>query len=133
MRGNDNVTLGNGNDTTQLGNGSDEIVEGDGNDDVTAGNGPDLVVAGLGQHTIQVGNGNDILIDGSATVVNPGDSLRQILSDWNASPFTAVDTRLKVVYNTCHPNVLLAGSGRDWWFFTYAKDRTNIKTTDRLN
>ena len=109
------------------------IVEGNGNDKVTAGNGADLVVAGLGQHTISLGSGNDILIDGSATVVSSGDSFRQILTDWNASPSASVNTRLKVVYNTSHPNVLKAGSGRDWWFFTYPKDVTNIKKTDRLN
>ena len=109
------------------------IVEGNGNDYVSAGNGSDLVVGGLGRHTIQLGNGNDILIDGSATVVNSGDSLRQILSDWNASPSASVNTRLKVVYNTTHPNVLKAGSGRDWFFFKYSKDVTNIKSTDRLN
>ena len=109
------------------------IVEGNGNDNVSAGNGSDLVVGGLGQHTIQLGNGNDILIDGSATVVNSGDSLRQIVSDWNASSSASVDTRLKVVYNTSHPNVLKAGGGRDWFFYTYSKDVTNKKATDRLN
>jgi Ca2+-binding RTX toxin-like protein len=92
-----------------------------------------LVVGGLGQHTIQLGNGNDILIDGSATVVNSGDSLRQILSDWNASSSASVNTRLKVVYNMSHPDVLKAGCGRDWFFFTYSKDVTNKKSTDRLN
>ena len=127
------MTVGNGNDNVQLGNGSDVIVEGNGNDNVSAGNGADLVVGGLGQHTIQLGNGNDILIDGSATVVNSGDSLRQILSDWNASSSASVDTRLKVVYNTTHANVLKAGCGRDWFFFTYAKDVTNKKSTDCLN
>ena len=131
--GNDNVTVGNGNDNIQLGNGSDVIIEGNGNDYVSAGNGADLVVAGLGQHTVQLGNGNDILIDGSATVVNSGDSFRQILSDWNSSSSASVDTRLKVVYNTSHPSVLQAGSGRDWWFYTYSKDVTNKKSTDRLN
>ena len=131
--GNDNVTVGNGNDNVQLGNGSDVIVEGNGNDYVSAGNGPDLVVGGLGQHTIQLGNGNDILIDGSATVVKPGDSLRQILSDWNASKSASVNTRLKVVYNTSHPNVLKAGSGRDWFFYTYPNDTTNKKSTDRVD
>jgi hypothetical protein len=70
-----------------------------------------LVVGGLDQHTIQLGNDN--LIDGSPTVVNASDSLRQILSDWNASPSASVNTRLKVVYNTTHPNVLNAVSGRD--------------------
>ena len=131
--GNDNVTVGNGNDNMQLGNGSDVIVEGNGKDQVTAGNGADLVVAGLGQHTITLGSGTDILIDGAATVVNSGDSLRQILSDWNTSSSASVDTRIKVVYNTSHPNVLKAGAGRDWWFYTYNKDVTNIKKTDRLN
>ena len=131
--GNDNVMVGNGNDNVSAGNGSDVIVEGNGNDNVSAGNGSDLVVGGLGQHNIRLGNGNDILIDGSATVVNSGDSLRQILSDWNASSSASVDTRLKVVYNTTHPNVLKAGSGRDWFFFTYSKDVTNKKSTDHLN
>jgi len=131
--GNDNVTVGNGNDNVQLGNGSDVIVEGNGNDNVSAGNGSDLVVGGLGPHTIQLGNGNDILIDGSATVVKPGDSLRQILSDWNTSSSALVNKRLKVVYKTSHPNVLKAGSGRDWFFFKNSNDVTNQKPTDRVN
>ena len=131
--GNDDVTVGNGNDNVQLGNGSDLIVEGNGNDNVTAGNGSDLVVGGLGQHNIELGKGNDILIDGSATVVNSGDSLRQILSDWSVSPSALVNKRLKVVDNTSYPNVLKAGSGRDWFFYTYSKDVTNKKPTDRLN
>ena len=131
--GSNTVMAGNGNDNVSAGNGSDVIVEGNGSDNVSAGNGSDLVVGGLGQHTIQLGNGNDILIDGSATVVNSGDSLRQIVSDWNASSSASVDTRLKVVYNTSHPNVLKAGGGRDWFFYTYSKDVTNKKATDRLN
>ena len=131
--GNDNVTVGNGNDDIQLGNGSDVIVEGNGNDFVSAGSGADLVVAGLGQHTVSLGNGNDVLIDGSATLVNSGDSFRQILTDWNTNASTSVDSRLKVIYNASHPDVLKAGSGRDWWFFTYKKDVTNIKKSDRLN
>jgi CSLREA domain-containing protein len=131
--GDDNVTVGNGNDVITLGNGSNVIVEGNGNDHVSAGNGADLVVAGLGQHTVLLGNGNNILIDGAATVVRSGDSLRQIVTDWNASASTSVNTRLKVVYNTSHPNVLKAGSGRNWWFFTYQRDVTNIKKTDFHN
>jgi CSLREA domain-containing protein len=131
--GDDDVTVGNGNDIIQLGNGSDVIIEGNGNDYVSAGNGADLVVGGLGQHTIQLGNGNDIVIDGTATVVNSGDSFRQVLVDWNAGSAASVNTRLKVVYNTSHPSVLKAGHGRDWWFFTYPKVVTNKKSTDRLN
>jgi hypothetical protein len=73
------------------------------------------------------------LIDGLATVVNSGDSLRQILSDWSASSSASVNTRIKVVYNTSHLNVLRAGKGREWWFYTYNKDVTNFKKTVRLN
>jgi Ca2+-binding RTX toxin-like protein len=131
--GNDNLTVGNGNDIIQLGNGSDMVIEGNGNDYVSAGNGSYLVGGGLGQHTIQFGNGNDILIDGTATVLNSGDSYRQILSDWNTGAAALVTTRLKVVYNTSHPNVLKAGRGRNWFLFTYSKDVTNKKSSDRLN
>jgi hypothetical protein len=38
-----------------------------------------------------------------------------------------------VVYNASHPNVLKAGSSRNWWFVTYKKDVTNIKNTDFVN
>ena len=131
--GNNTVTVGNGNDTTQLGDGSNVIVEGNGNDSVQAGNGANLVVGGLGRHTIQLGNGNNILIDGSATVVNTGDSLRKILNDWNASPTALVNQRLKVVYNSTYPNSLKAGSGRDWFFYTYPKTTSSKKASDRLN
>ncbi len=131
--GNDTVTVGNGNDSVQLGDGDNVIVEGNGNDSVLAGNGANLVVGGLGKHTIQLGNGNNILIDGSATVVNAGDSLRQILTDWKASSLTAVDLRLNVTYSTAVSSALDAGSGRDWFFYTEAKTRSNRKATDFLN
>ena len=127
------VTVGNGNDNVRLGNGDNVVVEGNGNDHVRAGNGADLVVGGLGQHTIQLGNGNDILIDGSATLTQSNDSLRQVLTDWKASASTSVNTRLKVTYNASHPNHLSAGSGRDWFFYTYPKTTSNRKPTDRLN
>jgi hypothetical protein len=55
------------------------------------------------------------------------------LSDWNANPLIFVDRRLIVVDNTSHPNVLKAGSGRDWWFYTDSKYVTNKKATDPLN
>ena len=121
--GNNTVTVGNGNDNVQLGNGDNVVVEGNGNDYVCAGNGANLVVGGLGQHTIQLGNGNDILIDGSVALTQPGDSLRQILTDWKASASAAVNQRLKVTYNTAHPNYLSAGSGRDWFFYTSPRPR----------
>jgi Ca2+-binding RTX toxin-like protein len=112
------VTLGDGNHHVLAGDGkgNDHVLLGNGSDVIVAGNGADLVVGGLGEHTILVGNGNDILIDGSATVVDPGDSFRQILSDWNSSSPASVDTRLKVVYNTTDRYVARSG---DRTFFTW--------------
>jgi hypothetical protein len=131
--GSNNVTAGNGNVAIQVGNGDNVVVEGNGTDSVQAGNGANFIVAGLGQHTIQVGNGNNILVDGSVTLTQPGDTLRKILSDWKASASTTVNTRIQVVYNASYPNVLNAGSGRNWWFYAYSKDVTNRKASDRWN
>jgi hypothetical protein len=38
-----------------------------------------------------------------------------------------------VTYNTSHANFLVAGSGLDWFWFTFAQDQTNMKPTDLLN
>jgi Ca2+-binding RTX toxin-like protein len=134
--GNNTVTLGNGNDATTLGNGSNVVVEGNGNDSVSAGNGNNLIVGGLGRYTTRVGNGANILIDGSATVNNPGDSFRQILSAWTANPVAsnqaAIRSRFTVIYNSTHPNSLSAGSGIDWFFYK-PPTTSNKKSTDFLN
>jgi hypothetical protein len=136
--GNNTVTLGSGNDNVQLGNGNNVVVTGNGTDTIQAGNGNNLIAAGLGQHTVQVGNGSNILIDGTVTLTQSGDSLRQVLADWisygkAASNVASIRKRLQVTYNTSHANTLLAGSGLDWFWETYAKDTTNRKASDLLN
>jgi Ca2+-binding RTX toxin-like protein len=99
----------------------DPIPPYNGHESVSAGNGNNLIVGGLGQHTIKVGNDTSILIDGSATVNNPGDSFRQILSAWTANPValnqSAIRSRFAVHYNTKYANSLTAGSGIDWFFY----------------
>ena len=62
--GNNTVTLGNGNENVQLGDGSNVVVEGNGNDNVTAGNGNNLIVGGLG---IVAGRGHDTIKVGNGT------------------------------------------------------------------
>ena len=136
--GTNTVTLGSGNDVVQLGNGNNVVVTGNGTDTIQAGNGDNLIAAGLGQHTVQVGNGSNILIDGTVTLTQSGDSLRQVLSDWISYGATAANVanirkRLQLTYNTSHANTLLAGSGLDWFWETYAKDTTNRKASDLLN
>jgi hypothetical protein len=44
-----------------------------------------------------------------------------------------IRSRLAVIYNPRYANTLDAGSGLDWFWYTYAKDSTNRKTTDLLN
>jgi len=136
--GNNTVSLGNGNDHTSVGDGNNVVVEGNGNDKITAGNGDNLIIAGLGQHTVTAGNGGNILIDGSVQLTQSGDSLRQVLDDWVqygdlAANVASIRSRLAVTYNSDHANTLDAGSGLDWFWYTYAKDSTDSKPTDLLN
>jgi Ca2+-binding RTX toxin-like protein len=133
--GNNTVTLGNGNDSVTVGNGNNVVVEGNGHDQVQAGNGNNLIVGGLGNHTIQVGNRSNILIDGSVTGNTA--ALTQALADWVASGKSAASTIRTllgtVTFNSTNVNTLLAGSGLDWCWATYAKDKLNIKPTDSHN
>jgi Ca2+-binding RTX toxin-like protein len=136
--GNNTVTLGNGNDNVQVGNGNSVVVTGNGHNTITAGNGNNLIAAGLGQHTVQAGNGSNILIDGSVQLTSSSDSLGQVLADWaskgaSAANVSSIRSRLAVTYNSSYHNTLLAGSGLDWFFETYAGDVTNRKATDLLN
>ncbi len=138
--GNNTVTVGNGNnDDVQVGGGNNVVVTGNGNNDyISAGNGDNLIAAGMGQHTVIAGNGSNILIDGAVTLTQSGDSLRQVLDDWMANGDTAANvasirSRLQVSYNSSHANYLAAGSGLDWFWYTFAQDQTNMKPTDLLN
>ncbi len=136
--GNNTVTLGDGNDNIQVGNGNNVVVEGNGHDQVQAGNGNNLIVAGLGHHNVQVGNGSNILIDGNVMLTNSADSLRQVLDDWtaygdSAANLASIRSRLDVTDNSSYANSLKAGRGLDWFWETYAKDSTNRKVTDLLN
>jgi Ca2+-binding RTX toxin-like protein len=136
---NDNtITLGNGNNNVLLGNGNNVIVTGNGHDNIQAGDGNNLIVAGLGKHNVQVGNGRNILIDGSVQLTQSGDSLNQVLNDWvlygnSAANVASIRNRLAVTYNNSNANTLNAGTGLDWFWYTYAKDSTNRKATDLLN
>jgi hypothetical protein len=135
---NNTINLGDGNDTVQVGDGSNVIMTGSGQNSIVAGSGNNLIAAGLGRHTVQVGNGSNIIIDGNVQLTQSGDSLRQVLDDWtlygmSAANVASIRSRLAVTDNTSYANTLLAGSGLDWFWYTYAKDTTNRKATDLLN
>ena len=125
------------NDFVQVGDGNNVIVTGDANTTITAGSGNNLIAVGLGQHAVQAGNGNNILIDGSVTLTNNSDSLRQVLADWimagdAAANVANIRSRLDVTSNSIHANCLLAGSGLNWFWATYG-ELINQKPTDLLN
>jgi hypothetical protein len=67
-----------------------------------------------------------------------GDSLQQVVADWvqygdTGANVASIRSRLAVTDNTSHANTLDAGSGLDWFWYTYALDSTNRKATDLLN
>jgi hypothetical protein len=53
--GNDNIQLGNGNNTVVAGNGNDNVQAGDGNNTITLGTGNDVIKAGNGTNTVTAG------------------------------------------------------------------------------
>jgi Ca2+-binding RTX toxin-like protein len=132
--GNDSVNLARGWDTFALGNGYDQVSAGNGNDKMTVGIENNFLVGGLGPHAMTAGNGINILIDGSATFANPGDSFRQILGAWVENPVRSnqapIQARFTVNYNAQYANTLSAGSGIDWFFYKNPPTTSNKKPTD---
>jgi adhesin HecA-like repeat protein len=138
--GNNTVTLGIGTgDAVHLGNGNNVVTTGNGSADViTAGTGDNLIVAGTGQHTVTLGKGQNILIDGSVTLTQTGETLGQVLAQWIAngdstSNLTTIRSELDVTYNTINVNHLTTGTGLDWFWFTYPLDVTTMTKTDVHN
>ncbi len=129
------ISVGNGNDHIAVGNGNNVVVEGNGNDQVQAGDGDNLLVGGLGHHELRAGNGRNILIDGA--VNDSMGALDAILIEWAQSSSNADDIRHKlqglVTYNDMYDNTLQAGSGLDWFWANFAKDKLNNKSNDLLN
>ncbi len=120
------ITAAGGIDTVQAGNGTNTI---------TLGN--NLVAVGPGSNSVKVGNGRYLLIDGTVQLTRSGDSFRQVLSDWTpygAAPANVADlpARLHVTYYSNTSTTLQAGSGLDWFWAQYAKDRLNKKASDLL-
>jgi hypothetical protein len=95
------------------------ITPGTSADHVPAGTGPVVVATLSGDGNIPLGNGSDV---GS-------DSPRQIVGNRNAGPSTAVNTRLKLVYDAPHPDVLIQASGRNRFSFAYSRNVAQKKST----
>jgi hypothetical protein len=58
-----------------------------------------------------------------------------VLDDWtrqgkSAANLASIRRRLLVTYNSSHANTLKAGSGLDWFWYTYSRNSTNCKASD---
>jgi hypothetical protein len=108
--GNNNVHLGNGNNTVTLGNGNDNIQAGNGSNMVTAGGGNDNVTLGNGNNVLTLGNGNDnaTLGNGSNTVVS-GNGNDNILTG-NGNNLIAAGLGYHTVQAGNGSNILIDGS-----------------------
>ncbi len=139
--GSNTITVGNGlDDAVHVGAGNNVIVTGNGNGDVvTAGNGDNLVAAGTGLHSVALGTGKNILIDGSVTLTQQGNTLGTVLAEWIAngnatSNVTNIRSQLQVTDNTTHINHLTTiGTNLDWFWYTDTQDKTTMTKTDLQN
>jgi predicted outer membrane repeat protein len=95
--GNNTVTVGNGNDSLTLGNGNNLVTLGNGQDTVKAGNGNNVIVAGGGSDTITVGNGNNLLVGGLGKDSLTAGNGRNILIDGSVTTTRPGDTLTDVL------------------------------------
>jgi Ca2+-binding RTX toxin-like protein len=108
--GNDNVQLGNGDNTVTLGKGNDNIQAGNGNNTVTAGGGNDNVTLGNGGNTVTLGNGNDNVQAGNGNnVVVTGNGNDNILTG-NGNNLIAAGLGHHTVRAGNGRNILIDGS-----------------------
>jgi Ca2+-binding RTX toxin-like protein len=124
-----------GNSILKGGGGDDLLVGGSGDDILVGGSGRDLLIGGTGNDLILGGSGQDIIIAGKTVYDHNDLALRSLLSEWvSADSFavrmsdiqgqtqTGADRNGGYCLNTTtvlddqSVDVLVGGSGRDWFF-----------------
>jgi Ca2+-binding RTX toxin-like protein len=124
-----------GNSILKAGGGNDILVGGAGDDILIGGAGRDLLIGGTGNDLITAGTGDDIVIAGRTIYDHNDLALRSILSEWASSDSFAVRVsnikgltpsgldlngayylNTSTVQDDQSIDVLVGGSGRDWFF-----------------
>jgi hypothetical protein len=124
-----------GNSILKAGGGNDILIGGAGNDILIGGKGRDILIGGFGNDLIIAGTGDDIVIAGTTSYSHNDLALRSILSEWASTDSYA--TRVSDIQGQTHTgadlngtyflnsstvqddksiDVLVGGSGRDWFF-----------------
>lgn len=141
------ASAGAGNDVLIGGNGDNILVGGTGNDVLIGGHGRDILIGGTGHDFIAGRGGDDILIGGSTIYDNNPTALFQILGVW-ASPTMSYNDRtaaiavgtggvpkLDATTVTANGNhdILVGGSGMDWFFSTPPSRIFGKRPGERVN
>lgn len=134
--GDDTVDAGDGNDSITGGLGRDLLWGGTGDDTIQGGDGNDFLIGGLGADSLYGQNGFDILVGGTVTVRVPSaDSLRQILTDWDASPgiHDSLRVRLVVTDDPVSVDHLEGGADTDWFWSWDPLDTLDLQAGEMRN
>jgi Ca2+-binding RTX toxin-like protein len=135
--GDDTVDAGAGNDTVTGGLGRDLLWGGTGDDTIQGGDGNDFLIGGLGADSLYGQNGFDILVGGTVTVRESAtDSLRQVLTDWDASLPGIHDTlraRLVVTDDPASADRLEGGADIDWFWSGDPLDTLDLQAGEARN
>jgi Ca2+-binding RTX toxin-like protein len=126
--------------TVYGGAGDDVLLGGAGSDRLDGGDGRDILVGGLGADVLLGGGGSDVLFDGTVRVVGASPSalpnLRPVFAAWDpGDPATsaAVRSKLVVTPDTASRDVLLGGSGADWFWSDDPLDVLDITPVEVRN
>ncbi len=101
------------------GGGNDILLGGPSGDLLFGDSGNDLISGGLGADALYGGAGSDLLFDGQVKAASSGDTLRQILNDWDpasAASYINVRSRCVVTFDSTSRDFLLGGSDTDWFW-----------------
>ena len=102
------ISDGDGNDQIQLGNGNNSVTLGNGNDQLQGGNGNNTITVGSGNDSVQLGNGNNNITAGTGNVnIKAGDGTNNII----AGALGSTGNIQVQLGNGAGNNVMLLGDG----------------------
>ena len=138
---------GDGNDRLKGGGGNSVLIGGSGNNTLIGGSGSGLLIGGSGTSTLIAGSGNDLLIAGTTAYDANDAALAAIMAEWtsgrdyatrianlsgtgsgprnNGNDFLIASGPGATVFDNGASDVLIGGSGMDWFFADLAQDIIN--------
>jgi hypothetical protein len=146
---------GTGNDLLQDGGGDSVLVGGDGNDLLQSNRGRDLLIGGSGSDLLQGNAGDDLLIAGTTAFDANDVALAAIMAEWtsgrsyatrianlsgsgsgpraNGNFFLKVSGPDATVFDDNEFDLLIGGSGMDWFFADLSQDIVLARRGERVD